>query len=64
MTAFPFSQTVRSFAVALIAACFGASTVLATVTIEVCFSDGNLQSGSVGILVADVNGDGFLSIPV
>lgn len=62
MTTFPLSQTVRLFAVALMTAYLGASTASATVTIEVCFSDGNLQNGSVGILVADVNGDGFLSM--
>jgi hypothetical protein len=38
-----------------------AGTLLATVTIEVCYSDPNLANGSIAVLVADVNEDGFLS---
>ena len=54
----PAKRATAAFAALFLAA----SPALATVTIEVCFSDGNLQNGSVGILVADVNNDGFLAL--
>ena len=60
---FGFLSSPAKRATAAFAALFLAvSPALATVTIEVCFSDGNLQNGSVGILVADVNNDGFLAL--
>lgn len=46
-------------AAAILFSCAG--SLFATVTIEVCYSDPNLANGSIAVLVADVNEDGFLS---
>jgi len=52
-------QTIYLAAGLLLAA---SSPMMASVTIEVFFDDGNLSDGMVAALVADVNQDGFVSL--